>query len=39
MVKGYLVNERILPAKILSQHTLSMEEWEDKAKNFFYKKV
>ncbi len=30
VVKGYLVNERMLPAKILSQHTLSMEEWEDK---------
>ena len=24
------MNERMLPAKILSQHTLSMEEWEDK---------
>ena len=27
---GYLANEKLLPAKILSQHKLSIQEWEEK---------
>lgn len=27
---GYLANEKILPPKVLSQHKLSIEEWEEK---------
>ena len=27
---GYLANEKLLPAKILSQHKLSITEWEEK---------
>ena len=30
MEAGYLANEKFLPPKILSQHKLSMEEWEEK---------
>ena len=27
---GYLANEKLLPPVILSQHKLSIQEWEDK---------
>ena len=30
---GYLANEKILPPKVLSQHKLSIEEWEEKVTN------
>ena len=29
---GYLANEKLLPAKILSQHKLSIQEWEEKVR-------
>ena len=31
---GYLANEKLLPAKILSQHKLSIQEWEEKVGGF-----
>ena len=30
---GYLTNEKLLPPKVLSQHKLSIEEWQDKVRN------
>ena len=32
---GYLANEKLLPAKILSQHKLSIQEWEEKVRPQF----
>ncbi len=29
-LSGYLANDKLLPAKILSQHKLSIQEWEEK---------
>ena len=36
---GYLANEKLLPPKVLSQHKLSIEEWQDKVRAWMGKKV
>jgi len=32
-VPGYLAAERFLPPKVLGQHKLSVQEWEDKVRS------
>lgn len=33
--KGYLSNDRLLPQRVMDQHAMSKDEWEDKISNWY----